>query len=216
MVHDSWSLHTCVCLALSMIHPYELLILAFSGGDIIDALLMCMLIHYAGQISGGKKDKDVQRMRQKMIGNLMVAVSVGLIPGAGAIVDNFFRCNTRNAGLLEALLEERELKKATRLPEIAREGTNSSRDDSPPALPRRRRATENNSAIELRNVSPPTRDGSADRHAEKANSSESQGARFFPRKATNGKTATQVEEPTQRHESRRRHGPNPKAPQGFF
>ena len=189
-----------------------------SGGDVIDALLMCMLIHYAGQISGGKKAKDVQKMRKKMIGNLTVAICVGLVPGAGAIVDNFFRCNTRNAGLLEALLEERELNKATRPIEAAREGRIRNRENTLPNVQHHRRGTEDNSGVESRNISSRQQDNSAERHGENINASKSNAGRFFElrRKSTRGSSAAHIEEPVQRQETWRARGHKPKAPQGFF
>lgn len=186
-----------------------LLIWFFRGGDVIDALLMCMLIHYAGKVSGGKKAKDVQKMRKKMIRNLAIAICIGLIPGAGAIVDNFFRCNTRNAGLLEDLLEQRELNKAVRSSEVAQDGKSSSRDNKPLYLPYRRRGTENNAGIALRNISP-QQDDVADRQTGKTRLTENRREQVSerPNKSETGRNTNPINRSVRKRE--------PTTPQGFF
>lgn len=144
-----------------------------------------------------------------MIRNLAIAICIGLVPGAGAIVDNFFRCNTRNAALLEDLLEQRELKKAVRPSELAQEGKSSSRGNKPLNLPYRRRGTENNAAIELRNISP-QRDDIADRQTGKAYSTENRREQVSerPKKPGVGGSTNPVNRSVRKRE--------PKTPQGFF
>ncbi len=71
------------------------------------------------QISGGKDAKDVKKMRSLMIGNLLFDGAIGLVPVFGDIADTIFKCNTRNAVLLENLLTKRARKEAAALVDSA-------------------------------------------------------------------------------------------------
>lgn len=67
------------------------------------------------RISGGKDAKDVKKMRSLMFGNLLFDGAIGLVPVFGDIADTIFKCNTRNAVLLELLLTKRARKEAAAL-----------------------------------------------------------------------------------------------------
>ena len=64
------------------------------------------------RISGGKDAKDVKKMRSLMMANLVFDAAIGLVPVVGDIADTVFKCNTRNAILLELLLTKRARKEA--------------------------------------------------------------------------------------------------------
>lgn len=67
------------------------------------------------RISGGKDAKDVKKMRSLMMANLLFDGAIGLVPFFGDIADTIFKCNTRNAVLLELLLTKRARKEAAAL-----------------------------------------------------------------------------------------------------
>lgn len=83
-----------------------------SIGDGLDCLLALWLINSAMRISGGKDAKDVKKMRNLMMANLIFDGAIGLVPVLGDIADTIFKCNTRNVVLLEHLLTKRARKVA--------------------------------------------------------------------------------------------------------
>lgn len=93
-----------------MVHSLPVLIKMFRVGDGLDFLMALWLINCALRISGGKDAKDVKKMRSLMMGNLLFDGAIGLVPFFGDIADTIFKCNTRNAVLLEHLLTKRARK----------------------------------------------------------------------------------------------------------
>lgn len=110
-----------------------------SVGDGLDCLLALWLINSAMRISGGKDAKDVKKMRNLMMANLIFDGAIGLVPFLGDIADTIFKCNTRNVVLLEHLLTKRARKAAgaidssEKLPQDRRIATSSSNKGVHPA-----------------------------------------------------------------------------------
>lgn len=108
-------------------------------GDGLDFLLALWLINSAMQISGGKDAKDVKKMRSLMMANLLFDGAIGLVPFFGDIADTIFKCNTRNAILLEHLLTKRARKEAgaldssEKVAQDRRVGTSKPNTDAHPA-----------------------------------------------------------------------------------
>ena len=74
-----------------------------SGGDAIDGLLSLVLINSSRKVSGGLDAGT----RNKMLMNVVLEVIIGFTPVLGNFADIFFRCNTKNAALLEEMLKKR-------------------------------------------------------------------------------------------------------------
>lgn len=96
------------------------------------------------RISGGKDAKDVKKMRSLMMANVVFDGAIGLVPFFGDIADTIFKCNTRNAVLLENLLTKRARKEAGAL------------DSSEQALQHKRPATSkpNTDALLVKSSNP--------------------------------------------------------------
>lgn len=75
----------------------------FSAGDAGDAALALMVIKTCDQIEGGLPS----RLRMMMMMNLIIDFIIGLVPFVGDVVDAIYKCNTRNAVLLEKHLREK-------------------------------------------------------------------------------------------------------------
>ena len=88
-----------------MSHPEEFSFLTRMNrlGDVIDGLLSMSLIKTASKVSGGLDPG----YRNRMVRNIIIEVSIGLIPLLGDFIDTFFQANTRNVVLLEAMLTAR-------------------------------------------------------------------------------------------------------------
>lgn len=71
-------------------------------GDVIDALLSLMVFRTCCQVEGGLPSG----VKAKMMLNIVVDFAIGLIPFAGDVADAMFRCNTKNAIVLETHLRE--------------------------------------------------------------------------------------------------------------
>lgn len=72
------------------------------------------LIHMSKEISNADQ-KDAVIMWGRMMTNALVDLAIGFVPGLGDIADMFYRCNTKNADLLEDLLIKRAQKKRKEL-----------------------------------------------------------------------------------------------------
>lgn len=82
------------------------LIFATSVGDFIELILALILVNMAMKVSGSNKS-DARWVKGKMYTNLAVNFGIGLFPILGDIADIFYRCNSKNADLLEDLLYRR-------------------------------------------------------------------------------------------------------------
>ncbi|EGY15476.1 hypothetical protein VD0002_g5528 [Verticillium dahliae] len=72
-------------------------------GDAIDALMALMVFRTCCKVEGGLP----QGVKTKMIFNIIVDFALGLVPFVGDMFDAAFRCNTKNAVLLESYLREK-------------------------------------------------------------------------------------------------------------
>lgn len=72
-------------------------------GDVIDALLSLMVLRTCCKIEDGLPSG----VRMQMILNIIIDFAIGLVPFAGDIADAMFRCNTKNAVLLEEHLRQK-------------------------------------------------------------------------------------------------------------
>lgn len=84
-----------------------------SIGDAGDAALALMVVRNCEEIDGGLPP----RLRMMMLINVIVDFFIGLVPFVGDIADAVYKCNTRNAVILEKHLREKgakTLKKQTR------------------------------------------------------------------------------------------------------
>ena len=75
-------------------------------GDGIDGLISYVMVVRAGKISGGLGARNHAAMTL----NVGRDFAIGAIPFAGAIIDMFYRANTRNSNMLEKILIERAKK----------------------------------------------------------------------------------------------------------
>ncbi|MCJ1462682.1 hypothetical protein MMC07_001285 [Pseudocyphellaria aurata] len=75
-------------------------------GDFIELILALMLVNMAMKVSGSNK-ADARWVKGKMYTNLAINFGIGLFPVLGDIADIFYRCNSKNADLLEDLLYRR-------------------------------------------------------------------------------------------------------------
>ena len=75
-------------------------------GDGIDGLISYVMVLRAGKVSGGLGKRNHALMTM----NVGRDFAIGAIPFVGAVVDMFYRANTRNSNLLEKILVERAKK----------------------------------------------------------------------------------------------------------
>lgn len=76
------------------------------AGDAIDAFMAMMVLRTCRQVEGGLPSYVLMGM----MFNICLDFGVGLIPILGDIIDVFYRCNTRNAVLLEKHLRSKGAK----------------------------------------------------------------------------------------------------------
>lgn len=79
----------------------------FSIGDAGDAALAMMVVRNCQEIEGGLPSS----LRMMMAINVIIDFVIGLVPFIGDLADAVFKCNTRNAILLEKHLREKGAKK---------------------------------------------------------------------------------------------------------
>ncbi|KAI9928222.1 hypothetical protein ASPWEDRAFT_26696 [Aspergillus wentii DTO 134E9] len=72
-------------------------------GDAADAALALMVMRTCDKIDGGLPG----RLRMSMMINIIIDFFIGLVPLVGDIADAIYKCNTRNAVLLEKHLREK-------------------------------------------------------------------------------------------------------------
>ncbi len=84
----------CPCTQINVFH---------SIGDVLDAFMALMVIRSCQKVDNGLP----KSITQKMWLNLVLDFVVGLVPFIGDLADAVFRCNTKNAVLLEKFLMER-------------------------------------------------------------------------------------------------------------
>ncbi|OJJ50988.1 hypothetical protein ASPZODRAFT_126969 [Penicilliopsis zonata CBS 506.65] len=80
------------------------------AGDAADAALALMVVESCGKIDGGLPG----RLRMMMLMNVMIDFFIGLVPFVGDLADALYKCNTRNAVLLEKHLREKGQKTLSR------------------------------------------------------------------------------------------------------
>ena len=78
--------------------------MTYSVGDAIDgALAYLLIVKSARKISGGLDSMA----HKKMMGNVTFDIAIGFVPVLGDLADILYKCNTRNANMLENLLKKR-------------------------------------------------------------------------------------------------------------
>ncbi|EHK99508.1 PH-containing protein [Glarea lozoyensis ATCC 20868] len=75
-------------------------------GDALDAFMALMVIRTCQQVEGGIP----KSLNGQMMFNLALDFAVGLVPFIGDLADMLFRCNTKNAILLEDFLRKKGAK----------------------------------------------------------------------------------------------------------
>ncbi|KAJ5160046.1 uncharacterized protein N7482_007050 [Penicillium canariense] len=75
-------------------------------GDAADAALAMMVVRNCEEIDGGLPS----RLRTMMLVNVIIDFFIGLVPFIGDIADAVYKCNTRNAVILEKHLREQGAK----------------------------------------------------------------------------------------------------------
>lgn len=112
-----------------------------SAGDAIDALLALMVIRTCTEIEGGLPNS----LKAQMLFNLILDFFIGLVPFVGDLADALYKCNSRNAVLLENYLRKQHEKRTKNgqqalpdpsLPEEFDKYDDGSREGSP-SRPRR-------------------------------------------------------------------------------
>ncbi|KAJ5653970.1 hypothetical protein N7490_000973 [Penicillium lividum] len=88
-------------------------------GDAGDAALAMMVVRTCEGIEGGLPS----RLRYMMLVNVIIDFVIGLVPFIGDIADAVYKCNTRNAVLLEKHLREKGAKA------LSRRNSSSRRDE---------------------------------------------------------------------------------------
>lgn len=78
-----------------------------SAGDAGDAALALMVVKTCEGIEGGLP----ARLRTMMMMNVIIDFVIGLVPFIGDLADAVYKCNTRNAVLLEKHLREKGAKR---------------------------------------------------------------------------------------------------------
>ncbi|KAF5516866.1 putative membrane protein [Colletotrichum siamense] len=79
-------------------------------GDALDAFMALMVFKTCNKVEGGLPGS----LKSKMLFNIIVDFAIGLVPFIGDIADAAFRCNTKNAILLEDYLREQGKKNLRR------------------------------------------------------------------------------------------------------
>jgi len=72
-------------------------------GDAFDCFMALMVLRTCRKIDGGLPE----RLRTRMMLNIIIDFAVGLVPILGDIADAVYKCNTRNAVILEHYLRDR-------------------------------------------------------------------------------------------------------------
>lgn len=84
-----------------------LTVFCYSAGDAGDAALAMMVVRTCQGIEGGLP----ARLRTMMLMNVIIDFVIGLVPFIGDLADAVYKCNTRNAVLLEKHLREKGAKR---------------------------------------------------------------------------------------------------------
>ncbi|GES59798.1 PH domain protein [Aspergillus terreus] len=79
-------------------------------GDAADAGLAMMVVNNCEKIDGGLPTS----LRMRMVLNVIFDFLIGLVPFVGDVADAIYKCNTRNAIILEQYLREKGAKAASR------------------------------------------------------------------------------------------------------
>lgn len=77
-------------------------------GDIVDTLFALMVVKSCGNIDGGLPSS----LHAKMISNVIIDFVIGLVPFVGDLADAMYKCNSRNAVILEKHLRQKGKKNA--------------------------------------------------------------------------------------------------------
>ncbi|KAI9890511.1 MAG: hypothetical protein M1814_003850 [Vezdaea aestivalis] len=169
-------------------------------GDFGDTLLAIMVLRTCEQIDGGLPNK----VRSEMWMNIILDFAIGLVPFLGDVADALYRCNTRNAAILEAHLRKTALvkRRSQGLP-----------DTLDPSLPEE---YDRDDGTELTTV-PPSYHTEAPMAADRAAKTKAESVRTQPAKKknagwfTSGSREPDLEaghaaDPPVRNKSRREHG----------
>lgn len=83
-------------------------LMCYSIGDIVDTLFALMVVKSCGNIDGGLPSS----LHAKMISNVIIDFVIGLVPFVGDLADAMYKCNSRNAVILEKHLRQKGKKNA--------------------------------------------------------------------------------------------------------
>jgi len=78
-------------------------LMCYSIGDIVDTLFALMVVKSCGNIDGGLPSS----LHAKMVSNVIIDFVIGLVPFVGDLADAVYKCNTRNAVILEKHLRQK-------------------------------------------------------------------------------------------------------------
>lgn len=78
-------------------------LICYSIGDIVDTLFALMVVKSCGNIDGGLPSS----LHAKMISNVIIDFVIGLVPFVGDLADAMYKCNSRNAIILEKHLRQK-------------------------------------------------------------------------------------------------------------
>lgn len=110
-MRDPIRLEQCHCadslVSLCGLNPrFVLSLMYLSAGDIIDAMFALLVVKSCGNIDGNLPSN----LHAKMILNVIIDFVIGLVPFVGDLADAVYKCNSRNAVLLEGHLRKKGIR----------------------------------------------------------------------------------------------------------
>lgn len=104
-------LEQCHCVdSLVSFHPFQVLLplllltcCYFSAGDIIDAMFALLVVKTCSNIDGDLPS----HLHGRMVMNVIIDFVIGLVPFVGDLADAVYKCNSRNAIILEGHLRKK-------------------------------------------------------------------------------------------------------------
>lgn len=110
-MRDPIRLEQCHCadslVSLCGLKPrFALSLMYLSAGDIIDAMFALLVVKSCGNIDGNLPSN----LHAKMILNVIIDFVIGLVPFVGDLADAVYKCNSRNAVLLEGHLRKKGIR----------------------------------------------------------------------------------------------------------
>ncbi|EEP80132.1 conserved hypothetical protein [Uncinocarpus reesii 1704] len=125
----AYRLDLCLCNCCGIKFGWSSVIgLVPAFGDVLDMVLALMVVKTCSNIEGGLPGS----LYLHMLANVIFDFVIGLVPFIGDLADALYKCNTRNAVLLERFLKEkgkRNLKHQNQA--VIESGDTTPRNDSP-------------------------------------------------------------------------------------